>query len=242
MEGLSRDAIMNLGVYCALAGIVGAKLFMLALDPYYHKNPSQIFTISTLQSAGIWYGGFIFALIFAFFYMRQERLPFFKTCDVFAPGLAIGHCYRPARLLCRGLLLRQADQLALGSYLYQSRCQRSSDEYSGPSYAALRSRVGVADLPVSSIIARKNHTEKAPSSRSISSFRASPDSWLSSSGPMMKPTPWAVHYSGTVDFHSSLCHGRDLADDETAYRARARGTGAAVTAGRDGTRRAMTNA
>ena len=88
---LSKDAIMNLGIYCALAGIVGAKLFMIVLDPYYRKNPAQIFTLSTLQSAGIWYGGFIVALIFAFFYMRTQGLPFLKTSDVFAPGLAIGH-------------------------------------------------------------------------------------------------------------------------------------------------------
>lgn len=90
-QGLSKDAIMNLGIYCALAGIVGAKLFMLALDPYYRKNPAQIFSISTLQSAGIWYGGFIVALGFAWWYMRREGMPFLKTSDVFAPGLAIGH-------------------------------------------------------------------------------------------------------------------------------------------------------
>lgn len=91
MQGMNRDAIMNLGIYCALAGIVGAKLFMLIMDPYYRKNPGQIFTMSTLQSAGIWYGGFITALVFAFYYMRREGLPFLKTSDVFAPGLAIGH-------------------------------------------------------------------------------------------------------------------------------------------------------
>jgi phosphatidylglycerol---prolipoprotein diacylglyceryl transferase len=91
MQGLSRDAIMNLGIYCALAGIVGAKLFMIVLDPYYRKNSAQILTLSTLQSAGIWYGGFIAALVFAYFYMRSQGLPFLKTSDVFAPGLAIGH-------------------------------------------------------------------------------------------------------------------------------------------------------
>jgi phosphatidylglycerol:prolipoprotein diacylglycerol transferase len=91
LQGLSRDAIMNLGIYCALAGIVGAKLFMIVLDPYYRKNPGQIFTLSTLQSAGIWYGGFIVALVFAYFYMRSQGLPFLKTSDIFAPGLAIGH-------------------------------------------------------------------------------------------------------------------------------------------------------
>ncbi len=91
MQGLSRDAIMNLGIYCALAGIVGAKLFMIVLDPYYRKNPAQIFTLSTLQSAGIWYGGFVAALVFAYFYMRSQGLPFLATSDAFAPGLAIGH-------------------------------------------------------------------------------------------------------------------------------------------------------
>jgi len=91
LQGLNREAIMNLGIYCALAGIIGAKLLMLALDPYYRKNPAEILTLSTLQSAGIWYGGFIAALVFAFFYMRREGLPFLKTSDVFAPGLAIGH-------------------------------------------------------------------------------------------------------------------------------------------------------
>src|ERR1051326_8765871 len=90
-RGLNKDALMNLGIYCALAGIVGAKLLMLALDPYYRKNPAEILTLSTLQSAGIWYGGFIAALVFAFFYMRSQHLPFLKTSDVFAPGLAIGH-------------------------------------------------------------------------------------------------------------------------------------------------------
>jgi phosphatidylglycerol:prolipoprotein diacylglycerol transferase len=90
-RGLNRDAIMNLGIYCALAGIVGAKVFMIVLDPYFRKNPAQILTLSTLQSAGIWYGGFIAALAFAFFYMRSQGLPFLKTSDVFAPGLAIGH-------------------------------------------------------------------------------------------------------------------------------------------------------
>jgi phosphatidylglycerol:prolipoprotein diacylglycerol transferase len=90
-EGLNRDAVMNLGIYCALAGIAGAKVFMIVLDPYYRKNPAQILTLSTLQSAGIWYGGFIVALVFAFYYMRRQGLPFLKTSDVFAPGLAIGH-------------------------------------------------------------------------------------------------------------------------------------------------------
>ena len=118
MQGLSRDAIMNLGVYCALAGIVGAKLFMIALDPYFRNNPGQIFTLSTLQSAGIWYGGFILALIFAFLYMRSEHLPFLKTCDLFAPGLALGHGIGRLGCFAAGCCWGKPTQLALGSYLH----------------------------------------------------------------------------------------------------------------------------
>jgi phosphatidylglycerol:prolipoprotein diacylglycerol transferase len=88
---LNSESVINLGVYCALAGILGAKLLMIALDPTFRAHPAEIFSLSTLQSAGIFYGGLIAALITAFFYMRHSGLPLLKTCDIFAPGLALGH-------------------------------------------------------------------------------------------------------------------------------------------------------
>lgn len=90
-RGMNTEKIVNLGVYCALVGMLGAKLLMIALDPDYRAHPAEIFSLSTLQSAGIFYGGFILAVVFAFFYMRTQQLPVLPTCDVFAPGLAIGH-------------------------------------------------------------------------------------------------------------------------------------------------------
>ncbi len=88
---MNPESVLNLGVTCALAGIVGAKALMIALDPVYRANPREIFTLATLQSAGIFYGGFIAALIAAYFYMRRHGLPVLKTSDIFAPGLALGH-------------------------------------------------------------------------------------------------------------------------------------------------------
>lgn len=90
-RGLSSEKVVNLGVYCALFGMLGAKLWMIALDPDFRKNPLQIFSLSTLQSAGIFYGGFIAALVFAYFYMKSQNLPLLPTSDIFAPGVAIGH-------------------------------------------------------------------------------------------------------------------------------------------------------
>ncbi len=90
--GLDAEAVLNLGIYCALAGIVGAKLMMFVVDvPYYFRNPSQIFSFSTLQAGGIFYGGLIGALITAVWYIRKKALPLLPTADSFAPGLALGH-------------------------------------------------------------------------------------------------------------------------------------------------------
>ena len=82
---------MNLGVYCALAGMLGAKILMIVMDPEYRAHPSEIFSLAVLQSAGIFFGGFILALVFAYFYMRAQGLPVLATSDIFAPGLALGH-------------------------------------------------------------------------------------------------------------------------------------------------------
>jgi phosphatidylglycerol:prolipoprotein diacylglycerol transferase len=90
-RGIDSEKIVNLGVYCALVGMLGAKVMMIALDPDLRSHPADIFSLATLQSAGIFYGGFILALVFAFFYMRAQHLPALATSDIFAPGLAIGH-------------------------------------------------------------------------------------------------------------------------------------------------------
>src|ERR1035438_1349731 len=62
-RGLNSEKVVNLGVYCALVGMLGAKLLMIALDPDYRAHPMEIFSLSTLQSAGIFYGGFILAVV-----------------------------------------------------------------------------------------------------------------------------------------------------------------------------------
>jgi phosphatidylglycerol:prolipoprotein diacylglycerol transferase len=90
-RGINNEKVVNLGVYCALVGMLGAKVMMIALDPDLRSRPAEIFSLATLQSAGIFYGGFIAALIFAFVYMRAQHLPALETADIFAPGLAIGH-------------------------------------------------------------------------------------------------------------------------------------------------------
>ena len=90
--GIPQEAVMNLGIYCALAAIAGAKLMMILVDiPYYTANPGEIFSLASLQAGGVFYGGLIAALLTAVFYMRRAKLPPLRTADVFAPGIALGH-------------------------------------------------------------------------------------------------------------------------------------------------------
>ena len=90
--GLKAESVTNLAIYCALVGMAGAKLLMFVFDwRTYLLNPREIFTISTLQAAGVYQGGLLLAILFAFLYMRHTGLPGLLTADVFAPGLALGH-------------------------------------------------------------------------------------------------------------------------------------------------------
>ncbi len=89
---LDPEAITNLGIYCALASIGGAKLMMFLVDlPYYAQHPGEVLSLATLQAGGVFYGGLIAALAVAFWYMRKAHLPALETSDVFAPAVALGH-------------------------------------------------------------------------------------------------------------------------------------------------------
>ena len=91
-SGLNAELMTNLAVYVAVAGMVGAKLLMIVFDwSRYKANPANIFSLDTLQAAGVFQGGLILALVTAFLYMRHQKLPLLATSDAFAPGLALGH-------------------------------------------------------------------------------------------------------------------------------------------------------
>jgi phosphatidylglycerol:prolipoprotein diacylglycerol transferase len=88
---LPSEPVTNLAIYCALAGLAGAKLFMVLFDlKTYWEQPGSLFSLSTLQAAGVYQGGFLLALLTAVLYIRKHHLPAFETCDVFAPGIAAG--------------------------------------------------------------------------------------------------------------------------------------------------------
>lgn len=90
--GVAREIVWNLGVYMALAALVGAKLFLILSEwSYYASHPGDIFSWSTLHAGGVFYGGLLCAIAVAAYYTWRYQLHFPALSDVYAPGIALGH-------------------------------------------------------------------------------------------------------------------------------------------------------
>jgi phosphatidylglycerol---prolipoprotein diacylglyceryl transferase len=90
--GIDPERVWNLGIYMVLAGLIGAKVwFVLSDGSYYWHHKSEIFGITTLQSGGTFYGGFIGALLVAVLYSHFQRMPVLTLVDSYSAGLPLGH-------------------------------------------------------------------------------------------------------------------------------------------------------
>ena len=88
--GLDANRVLDLGIYIIISALVGAKLLLLIVDfDQFVRSPAEL--LSLARSGGVFYGGLILAVVVAFWYMWRHKLPFWTTCDVFAPGIALGH-------------------------------------------------------------------------------------------------------------------------------------------------------
>ncbi|HMD86685.1 MAG TPA: prolipoprotein diacylglyceryl transferase [Terriglobia bacterium] len=89
--GLDSALILDFCTWLILVALVGAKILMVLTDwSYYRANPGEIFSFSTFMAGGVFYGGFLAALFFTIWYVRVQKLSFWKLADVLAPGVALG--------------------------------------------------------------------------------------------------------------------------------------------------------
>ena len=89
-RGLDEARVLDLGIYIIISALIGAKLLLLVTDYQTFKNdPRELLTLA--RSGGVFYGGLILAVVVALWYIGRVGLPLWTTCDVFAPGIALGH-------------------------------------------------------------------------------------------------------------------------------------------------------
>jgi phosphatidylglycerol---prolipoprotein diacylglyceryl transferase len=90
-DGLPRERVYDLGLWMLLAAIIGSKVLMLFTEPEYREDPLRLISLDFLRSGGVFYGGFVAAVLAGYFLIRRYQLPWWKTADAFAPGIALGN-------------------------------------------------------------------------------------------------------------------------------------------------------
>ena len=133
-HGISRERIMDFGVFMVLAGVVGARLFYIVqfYDEHFRGKPwYEYFAI--WQGGMVFYGGAILAVVTGAVYLRWHRLPtltLLDTCAPFVPiGMAFGRigCYLNGCCWgwrCDSYLPAAVNEFPAGSpvHAYQSGC------------------------------------------------------------------------------------------------------------------------
>ena len=89
-RGLDSTRVLDLGIYIIISALIGAKILLLITDfRTFRADPRELLTLA--RSGGVFYGGLIAAVGVALWYTGRAGLPLWTTCDVFAPGIALGH-------------------------------------------------------------------------------------------------------------------------------------------------------
>lgn len=91
-QGLDTDRMASLCLWAIVGSILGAKLLMILRSASdYIADPSLLWSVSTLQSAGDFYGGFLGALgASALFFLRHRDVPVWAASDACGPSIALG--------------------------------------------------------------------------------------------------------------------------------------------------------
>jgi len=92
-DGLPRQKIYDLSLWMLLASLIGSKVLMLFTEPEYRQNLWQLLSLDFLRSGGVFYGGLLGAVIVGYLLMRHYKLPWWRTADACAPGIALGNFF-----------------------------------------------------------------------------------------------------------------------------------------------------
>ena len=94
--GLPAEQVVDFALWVVLWGLFGAKALLAVTEPVYLRSPQAL--LSLLRAGGVFYGGFIAAVIAAIVLLRRYGLPFTPVVDALAPSVALAHFF--GRLGC----------------------------------------------------------------------------------------------------------------------------------------------
>jgi len=86
---ISFETVADLFFYTIFSALIGSRLlFVLINFDIYRQHPIKIFKI--WEGGLVFYGGFILAVMVAFWYMRWHQLPIWRLADLISPLIALG--------------------------------------------------------------------------------------------------------------------------------------------------------
>ena len=86
-KGLDADRIFDLGIWCAVGGLLGAKLLFFIVEFKSIMASGDIF--HRLADGFVVYGGIIVGILAGWLYCRRKKLPFLKYFDLVMPSIAL---------------------------------------------------------------------------------------------------------------------------------------------------------
>ncbi len=101
--GEDPDKVRDLCFWLLVSSLVGARLLFLVTNiPDYvrlcQEEHDCTRALRVWEGGLVFYGGFFAALALAIFYTRRYQMPFWRTADILAPSVALGHFF--GRLGC----------------------------------------------------------------------------------------------------------------------------------------------
>jgi phosphatidylglycerol:prolipoprotein diacylglycerol transferase len=113
-QGQDAERLGDLAFWVLVSSLIGSRVFFIIVNwkDYFLPNTwlvkskllasfglSQIPRVLAITEGGlVFYGGFIFAALTSYFYMRRHKMDFWRHADTAIPGVAIGHFF--GRLGC----------------------------------------------------------------------------------------------------------------------------------------------
>jgi len=88
-EGISPQQTMDMGFFMIAAAIVGSRLLYVLMNlSYYLERPLDM--VKMWEGGLVFSGGIVCVILIVLWYTRRHGLGFWKTADIWAPGMALG--------------------------------------------------------------------------------------------------------------------------------------------------------
>jgi len=125
IAGEDSDCVANTALYALIAGVIGARIFYVLHN--FSQFRGRLLTVFATWQGGLEFlGGFIVAIVVAFFYIRHNKRSVRIYLDIMAIGLMLGLAFGRIGCFCSGCCFgRPADTAISIRFPYASDAYRN---------------------------------------------------------------------------------------------------------------------